>query len=127
MNCRRFHRVAMLLAGLLVVPSWAEGPAQPSEAQRVYQQERARCLLGESNQPRDTCLKEAAAAYAEARRGTLESAPASELARNATLRCQVHPPAERDDCIRRIEGPGHVEGSVGGGGLLRRSETTEFR
>lgn len=128
MNKLLLRCIALLAASLAANAAWSGGVSpESSGARRTYDQERAHCLLGESSQSRDTCLREAAAAYAAARHGELLSPPASELARNATLRCEAHPPADRAECIRRIEGPSHLEGSVGGGGLLRSSETTEFR
>jgi hypothetical protein len=121
-----FHPIrcaALTALALAIAPAWAAGSARPSQAQRDYQQERARCLRGESQQPRATCLKEASAAYAEARRGRLDRAPAADLERNATRRCDAQPPADREDCVQRILGAGNAEGSVGGGGILRRSES----
>lgn len=123
-----FTALALALAfAPAFAPTFAAGKDQPSQAQADYQRERARCLRGESQQPRDTCLKEAAAAYAEARRGGLGGANPAELARNATQRCAAQPPADRDACVQRILGAGNTEGSVGGGGLIRRSETKVTR
>ena len=42
----------------------------------------------------------------------------------ATQRCAAQPPEDRGACMQRILGAGNAEGSVGGGGLLRRSEST---
>lgn len=102
--------------------AWAAGPGQASQAQRDYEQERARCLRGESGQSRATCLKEAGAAYDEARRGRRANAPGADLARNATQRCEAQPAADREACVQRILGGGS-QGSVEGGGLLRQTET----
>lgn len=93
-----------------------------SQAQGNYQAERARCLSGQTSQARDTCLKEAGAAYDEARRSNLGAASAADLERNATQRCEAQPPADRAACVQRILG-GSAEGSVGGGGVIRQTET----
>src|SRR5206468_11991347 len=75
----------LALAGALIAgasPVFAAGPAKASPAQAAYNQERARCLRGESGQARETCLREAGAAYDEARRGQLANAPGADLAGN---------------------------------------------
>jgi hypothetical protein len=118
--------IQFALAGALVAaagPVLAAGKAKVSPEQAAYNQERARCLRGDSGQARETCLKEAGAAYDEARRGRLANAPGSDLAANATQRCQAQPPADRADCVQRIVGAGKTEGSVQGGGLIRQTET----
>jgi hypothetical protein len=114
--------IALALA-VSLAPAWGAGKSALSQAQEDYRQQRTRCLSGESNQPLATCLREAGAAFEETRRGQLDSAPASELARNATQRCAVQPPADQQACMQRILGAGSTEGSVGGGGLIRRTET----
>jgi hypothetical protein len=116
------HRAAGVLAlVVLAVPAWAAGTSS-SQAESNYRQERARCLAGQTSQARDTCLKEAGAARDEARRGNLGGATASDLERNATQRCEAQPAADRAACVQRILG-GTAEGSVGGGGLIRETET----
>jgi hypothetical protein len=107
-------RATILLgvASLLV----AQGAmASDSEAQQRYRTEKAACFNGASNQDRGTCLKEAAAALAEARRDHLSS---GDLARNSVARCEALPAADRDDCKQRVE-HGVTSGSVRDGGLLR--------
>ncbi|MEJ8835557.1 hypothetical protein [Ramlibacter sp. AN1133] len=114
--------IALALAAA-VAPAWSAGKGQVSQAQADYRQERARCLRGDSGQALATCLKEAGAAYEEARRGRLGDAAPADLERNATQRCAAQPPADREACRQRILGAGSSEGSVSGGGILRRSET----
>ncbi|MCD6079243.1 MAG: hypothetical protein K0R89_3187 [Ramlibacter sp.] len=112
---------AAVAATVLAASAWAAGPpASPAESN--YQGERARCLAGQTSQARDTCLKEAGAAYEEARRHQLGAADSADLQRNATQRCEAQPEADRAACVQRILG-GTAEGSVGGGGLIRRTET----
>lgn len=101
---------AMLFAGT----AFAETP------QQAYQRERAACLSGQSHQDRATCLKEAAAASAEARRGGLTPAGP-----NATQRCDALTGDERTACVARMSGAGVVKGSVEGGGVYRELTTRE--
>ena len=107
----------------LAPAAWSAGPKGLSEAQQRYQQERAACAGGRSHQDRATCLKEAAAAYQEARRGRVATGGSANLSQNATGRCDAQPPQERQACIQRILGAGSISGSVEGGGVLRQSET----
>jgi hypothetical protein len=101
----------------------AVGPAaaatHASEAQLRFQQERAVCMNGQSNQERATCLKEAGAAYAEARRDNLGRNDASALQRNRQLRCDAFKGSDREDCQRRMSGEGVTSGSAQQGGILR--------
>jgi hypothetical protein len=86
-----------------------------------YERDRADCMQGRStSQPRAVCLKEASAAYAEARRRSL-AAPGGDAAMysaNAAKRCDVQKGEARDICLRRVGGEGMVSGSVAAGGTL---------
>lgn len=93
-----------------------------SSAQRIYQQDRAACMSGQTNQDRATCLREAGAALQEARRGGLDDRQA-EYDRNRLLRCDSQPAEDRQDCVRRLSGEGTTSGSVAGGGILRELVT----
>jgi hypothetical protein len=123
MNCTQ--KIGAIALALAVVPTaWSAGNKGMSEAQRQFQQERAYCLSGKSQQDRATCLTEANNAYAEARRGALNNSGAgANLSQNATERCKAQPPADQDACVRRVTGAGNTEGSVKGGGVLRETET----
>lgn len=116
-------RTTIFTATLLV---WgfacAAGKSAANQAQQQYQQDRAQCLRGQSHQDKATCLKEASAAYQEARRGGLATQE-SQLSGNATQRCNAQPEADRADCVKRLTGAGSTEGSVNGGGLIRQTET----
>ena len=119
------RHIAVMAASLcLVAAAAAAGNPQLAQAQRQYQQERARCTSGQSQQDRATCLHEADAAYQEARRGTLATATGTDLAANATRRCEVPPAADRAACVQRITGAGTTQGSSEAGGVIRRRETT---
>lgn len=96
--------------------------AADAKATDTYQKERAACLDGTSHQDRATCLREAAAARGEAKRGNLTES--SSYDNNAAQRCSVLPPADRDDCIRRVQGAGTASGSVESGGIYRETRTT---
>ena len=97
-------------------------------ARATYERDRAACLSGQSGQDRNTCLREAAAAYQEARgaRGSAAGAApsADRYAQNALLRCQPLPAADRAECERRIHS-GTTSGSVTGGGVLRELRSVE--
>jgi hypothetical protein len=111
--------LALGLAGIA-----APASAAMSAAQTRYQQERAVCTNGTSNQSRDTCLKEAGAAYGEARKGELGES-ATPDARNASQRCKPLSGDERRDCMARMHGAGTTTGSAASGGILRELVTTE--
>ena len=112
---------ALTLAATLVllVAGAAGAGTKLSDAQRRYQQERAVCMSGQSDQDRATCLKEAGAALGEARRDNLGTANAGELGQNRMLRCNALPAADREDCARRMQGEGVTTGSIQQGGLVR--------
>ena len=93
--------------------------AKASEAQLLYQKERAVCMSGASNQDRATCLKEAGAALQEARRGNLSAGSENELGHNRLVRCNALPAQDREDCARRMQGEGVTTGSAQQGGVLR--------
>ena len=76
------------------------------------------CTDGTSNEDRTTCMKEAGAAQAEAKRGQLSS-PGSATEQNALQRCEALPGDQQDACRMRIQGAGSVSGSVAGGGVIR--------
>ncbi|HWI78794.1 MAG TPA: hypothetical protein VNS31_06325 [Ramlibacter sp.] len=122
MNCTQ--KIGAIAIALAVVPAaWSAGNKATSEAQRQFQQERAYCLSGQSQQDRATCLKEADNAYAEARRGALNNSGGANFSQNAVERCKAQPAADQDACVQRIMGAGSTEGSVKGGGLLRETQT----
>ena len=115
---------AMLVLSVSAVS--AATPA-PSDAQARYEQERARCLSGESGQAQATCLKEAVNALEAAKHGQLNDANAT-YRKNAKERCDVLTGDEQRDCIARAKGQStSVSGSVKGGGILRETVTREVK
>jgi hypothetical protein len=105
--------LALLAAGI------ASAAPKLSQAQQTYQQERAVCLSGQSNQDRATCLKEAGAALGEARRDNLGASNTRQMGNNRMLRCDALPAADREDCARRMLGEGVTSGSAQQGGVMR--------
>ncbi|HRO60195.1 MAG TPA: hypothetical protein PK177_13680 [Burkholderiaceae bacterium] len=112
----------LALAGLVFVPATlhaaASAAAGAGTPEQRYEAERALCLSGLSHQQRETCLREAAAARAEAERGALAQ-PSQDYLGNALRRCERLPAADRPACEARIRGEGTVRGSVEEGGIYR--------
>ena len=94
-----------------------------STAQKQYEQERAVCMTGQSNQARTTCLKEAGAAYEEAKHHALGAGEAPD-ARNALQRCEGLPSADRVACTERVQGQGSKTGSAAAGGTMSELTVT---
>ncbi len=92
-------------------------------AQARYQAERTACTNGSSSQDRASCLREAAAAYQEARAGLLKPDDEQVYGQNRLIRCEPLPAKDREDCVRRMQGEGTVKGSAEDGGLLRKLVT----
>jgi len=114
----------MGVAGVLLFASPAMSADQnPRTAQARYQAERAACNDGSSNQDRTTCLREAAAAYQEARAGRFKSHDGQFYGSNRLMRCDPLPPTDREECVRRMQGEGTQKGSVEDGGILRELVT----
>jgi hypothetical protein len=104
-------------------PAERATPATPAETPaQAYQRQRAACLAGQTPQDRQTCLKEAGAALAAARRGQLtEATPRASV---ALERCAVHRDADdRLACERMALGEGKVEGSVAEGAVVKEMVT----
>lgn len=125
-------RLLLLAAGSAVMlaaplsPSWAGTGAKSGSPEATYRYERQKCLSGRSHQDRATCLKEAGAALAEARRGRLDSGVSErQLAENRVARCAAQPESERADCERLARGEGTVAGSVEGGGVVKELVTRQ--
>ena len=115
----------LILAGMLASSSsFAAKSSGESEARASYQRERAVCLSGKSNQERATCLKEAGAAFDQARREGWRD-DSAQNARNEHKRCLTLPDAERKDCLARMQGQGTASGSAAAGGIYRELVTRE--
>ncbi len=92
------------------------------DASGSYTQERIACMTGMTQQDQATCLREAANAQADKRRGVLDNANA-QFDANAAQRCEVLAGEDKAACQARVLGFGSTTGSVAGGGVLREVET----
>lgn len=111
-------------AGLMFFHSAQASSTASQAAQAQYQIERQACLRGESGQDTATCLKEAGAALAEARRATLSTGESDEaLTRNALARCERVAADDQAACRRMVRGEGKRSGSVKGGGVATELTT----
>lgn len=111
-----FTATTLALCGSAVASPSAEEIAQ-------HRAEVAVCTSGASPQGRETCLREAGAAYAQLRRDDLNNGSA-DYAGNARQRCKAHERGdERGACLARMTGGGTRSGSVAGGGVLRELVT----
>jgi hypothetical protein len=113
-----------LTAALSCTSALAADKTSQTENQRRYQQERAACLSGQTNQSREDCLREAGAALADAKRGKLDDVGVN-YEGNQRARCVPLPAEERRDCMARMTGQGTITGSVQGGGIYRELVTIE--
>jgi len=114
---------ACAVAALLFAGMAAAAGSTPSGAQARYQQDRAACISGRSNEDRATCLREAGAALQAAKQGRLGDGSGA-YEKNRLARCEPLPPADREDCVRRVNGEGTVSGSVEEGGTFTELRTT---
>ena len=122
-NARRHF--SLTLTALVLMAAAVAGPAaaafdktELAAAQSRHRQERAACLSGQASQDLKTCLREADAAYAQARKGDLNDGAAA-YTRNSVQRCEALPAMDRQACVARIQGQGSTSGSVAGGGIYR--------
>lgn len=123
MNAFRLSPAGVAAAILITVSATSALAASTpgADARQRYQQERAYCLSGQSQQDRPTCLREAGAAYAEARRGSLPTTGSTNYQANALARCAAQPAPDQEACRMRIQ-QGTTAGSVRDGGLIREIE-----
>ena len=134
-NVNHSTRSTLGLAGLCSAAAWlslstasafAAAPGPNSEAQARYEQDRAVCLSGKSNQDQATCLKEAGAARDAARKGELNDGD-TKYRKNAKERCDVLTGDDKRDCLARVKGLGTTSGSVRDGGVLRETKSYEVK
>jgi hypothetical protein len=92
------------------------------DASGSFQQEMQACKGGQTQQDRDTCMREARNAQAERKRGALAKSGV-DLQANAVSRCEALEGEYKAACHARIMGLGTTSGSVAGGGVLREVET----
>jgi hypothetical protein len=116
-------RLCLSMAGLLLSASVLAAGAANSDLEAQYQHDKMACTNGQSNQDRATCLREAGAAYQQAKQGKLNNGPTTPYGKNALERCKALPAQDQADCRRRIDNPSDIEGSVQSGGILRKDVT----
>lgn len=121
----RWGWTLLTVATLQSSPALAQTPDASAQAHLRYLIEKADCESAPEDRDRAACLRDAAAAYAEARRGALESGDGA-FERNAVQRCEALQGDNREDCVARIRGQGTTSGSVEGGGLYREFRTREI-
>lgn len=119
----KLHQLSALMTACTVMGLGCAAYAADVPGQSEADKQQAACLSGQSNQDKATCLKEASAARAEARRGKLDDGTANHQ-KNSVERCKALPASEQSDCLARMKGSGTVSGSVAAGGLLREQKTT---
>lgn len=94
------------------------------DLQKRYESDVALCNSNQSYQDKSTCLKEAGAALAEARKHRLTQNEQLSVD-NKTKRCNALPADQRDDCLMQMSGTNTTSiGSVEGGGVLRETTIT---
>jgi len=115
--------LSIVAAGLLATTTTFAAGKSNAELDAQYQREKAVCTSGQSNQDKATCLREAGAAYQQAKQGRLNDGQQAQYSSNAVNRCKALPASDQADCQRRIENPSDVEGSAPSGGILRKDVT----
>ena len=98
--------------------------ASPTPAEQRYQQDRANCLAGKTDESQKTCLKEAGAALQAARQHDLKSPSPAQIAANERKRCEALSGDEKADCLKRAANiDTTTSGSVAAGGDLKETIT----
>ena len=115
---------SLLVVGAALGSTSAGAAEKDGAATARYQRERAVCTSGQSNQDRVTCLREAGAAFAQARHEGLSDGP-TPYARNARQRCEALPQNDRQGCLARMQGQGTTSGTAASGGIYRELVTRE--
>ena len=113
--------VAALLAVTAATAHVTAGPTA-IDATGHYEKEVQACMSGQTQQDRETCLREARNAQAEKKRGALDNA-GGQFDANKVARCEPLAGEEKAACQARMMGYGNTSGSVAGGGVLREVET----
>lgn len=84
--------------------------------------EMAACNNGQTQQDRETCMKEVRNANADKRAGRLDNA-GGQFGANAAQRCDALTGEQKIACEARVIGIGSTQGSVAEGGVIREVET----
>jgi len=122
-QCLTHHLIAGVMTALFCsTAALAVTPTQKMDARARFQQDLADCSSPQSSQDPATCRREAYSALAEALRGRLDD-NAAPYRENALRRCDVYQGSDRTECVQRLGPNSNVQGSVGGGGILRENIT----
>jgi len=117
------RKAAGLLAGIIssfvLASTCVAADRQDTSASARYEYERSLCNKGQTNQAKETCLREAGAAKQQARQGALTTLSEDQLQRNRESRCDAHPAADREYCLQRMRGAGTQSGNAQSGGISR--------
>lgn len=113
--------IAGIISSFLLVNMCVAADRQDASAsaRARYEYEKSICLNGQSNQSKETCLREAGAARQQAKSDSLTTASEEQLQRNRERRCDSHPPEDREYCLQRMRGAGTQSGNAQSGGISR--------
>lgn len=107
-------------AGLTVFHSAQASDTVLQAGRAQYEAQRQVCMNGQSGQDTTTCLKEAAAALAEAQKGALGATESQDaLVKNALARCERVATEDKAACRSMALGGGAQSGTVKGGGVIK--------
>ena len=120
--CFGFVAAAALSASVHIASAQVAPGTTGIDASGNANSELAACNSGQTQQDRETCMKEARNANAEKRAGKLDNA-GGQFDANAAQRCGVLTGEDKIACEARVLGIGSAQGSVAGGGVIREVET----
>ncbi|MFZ6874089.1 hypothetical protein ACO0LF_18685 [Undibacterium sp. Di27W] len=123
-NLKSAGLIAGIVSSFLLFSTCVAADRDDTSARSRYEQERSLCDKGQSNQSRETCLREAGAARQQARAGSLTTESEEQLQRNRERRCEAHAASDREYCLQRMRGEGTQSGSAERGGILRELTVT---
>ena len=120
--CFGFVAVVALTASVHIASAQVAPGTTGIDATGNASSEMAACNNGQTQQDRETCMKEVRNANAEKRAGKLDNA-GGQFGANAAQRCEALLGEEKIACEARVIGIGSTQGSVAEGGVLREVET----
>jgi hypothetical protein len=116
--------VGAAVLATLPMPAFSATTGAAPNARAQYARDVAHCRsLKPQSTERANCLSEASTRFSMTQPSKPQEAPEI-LARNALRRCESLPPADKTECVARMQ-HGSVSGSVAGGGVLRQLVTRE--
>ena len=121
-TCFGFVAVVALTAMAQIASAQIASGTTGIDATGNASSEMAACNSGQTQQDRETCMKEVRNANAEKRAGKLDNA-GGQFGANAAQRCGVLTGEDKIACEARVLGIGNAQGSVAGGGVIREVET----